>query len=59
MPVLNDALTRTIKENYTPDQLRDIYGRVNQGKGNPQEEDLVRFINQEAGSPGCSRSRGS
>ena len=28
VPVLNDALTKTIKENYTPEQLRDIYTRV-------------------------------
>lgn len=58
VPILNDALTRTVKENYSPDQLRDIYTRVNMGQGTPQEEDLVRFINHESAGKSGQAVRG-
>ena len=51
VPVLNDALTKTVKDNYTPEQLKDIYTRVSIGQGTPQEQDLVKFINSESGKP--------
>lgn len=51
VPILNDALTKTVKDNYTPEQLKDIYTRVSIGQGTPQEQDLVKFINSESGKP--------
>jgi hypothetical protein len=46
-----DNLARTVAERYTGRQLKDIYTRVSsQGKFTPQEEALVRTINDAFGS---------
>jgi N12 class adenine-specific DNA methylase/2'-5' RNA ligase len=50
-PMMRDILTTKIQEKYTPEQVRATYQKVNQGKGTPAENELVRFINSEVEHP--------
>lgn len=59
VPAINRALTEHISESYSPEQLRDIYNRVNAGGGTTVERDLVEFINDELGKPIKAIRRGA
>lgn len=57
-PAIRKLLTRKITEEISPQQMRDIYLRANQGKATPAEEELVRFVNQAIESPGEAIRKG-
>lgn len=57
-PLVSRILTERIKTEYTPEQMRDIYGKVNRGEGTPAENELVRFVNESIPSPGQAVRRG-
>lgn len=59
VPAINRALTEHISESYSPEQLRDIYNRVNAGGGTTVEKDTVAFINSELGKPAEAIRRGA
>lgn len=51
-PALRNILTEKIQQQYSPEQMRAIYQKVNQGTGTPVENELVRYINTELEHPG-------
>lgn len=55
---LRDVLTRQIVEEYNPQELRDVFQKVNRGEGTEHENDVVRFINSEIDSPGQALRKG-
>lgn len=57
-PKLREALTKRITEEYTPQQVREIYLRVNRGEATPAEAELVRYMNAELESPGVAVRKG-
>jgi hypothetical protein len=56
-PWVRSLVEKQIETEYSPAQLKEIYGRVNQGKATPEEESLVRFIN-ESPEPGQAVRQG-
>ena len=57
-PLLRSLLTTKIRTEYSPDQIKEIYGRVNRGEANPAEQELVRFINSALDRPGQAVRKG-
>lgn len=43
-PFLNDMLTRKIRTQFTPDQMRDMSSRVDKGTASPAEKEMVSFL---------------
>ena len=57
-PMIRALLTKKITQEYTPEQVRAIYDKVNLGKANPAEQEFVRFINEAIESPGKAVRKG-
>lgn len=57
-PKLRELLTKRITEEYTPQQVREIYLRVNRSEATPAEAELVRYLNAELESPGVAVRKG-
>jgi len=48
----SSAFMRAVEKTYTPEDLKDIYLRVNRGEATQEEQQIVRFINTKVSSPG-------
>lgn len=57
-PIINDLLTTKIRQDYTPEQLKSVYQRVNRGEATPAEVELVRFVNKNVEAPGQAIRQG-
>ncbi len=57
-PAVRWLLTRKIASEYSPEQIREVFMRVNRGEANPAEQELVRFINQSFEAPGKAVRQG-
>ena len=57
-PAIRRLLTKQITTEFTPDQIKDIYARVNTDQATPPEQELVRFINQAFEAPGEAVRKG-
>ena len=55
---VNRWLTGQVEKNFTPEQVRDMYRRVNTGEATAQEQELVRVINRQIESPGQALRQG-
>lgn len=57
-PKLRELLTKKITEEFSPEQIKEVYGKVNRGEGTPAEAEFVRYLNAELESPGEAARKG-
>jgi len=56
---LGNILREGIKREYTPEEMKAVYHRVNRGTASAEEEALVRAINEQIVSPGEAVRKGT
>jgi hypothetical protein len=56
--LLRKSLTQKLETQFSPEQVRDIYSRVDKNQGTPEENNFVRVINTVFQRPGEAVRRG-
>lgn len=56
---LGNILREGVKREYTPDEMKAVFQRVNRGIATAEEEALVRVINEQFSSPGEAVRKGT